>query len=123
MTGESVPPAAMSVATDWTAGPAKHAAVLVVMLLIGTALAVGWRRVPVSTIGMPGSPDARMFIRINTASQAELELLPGVGPALAQRIARSRKDQGSFLTLADLGRVRGMGKITLSRLSEYVLFE
>jgi competence ComEA-like helix-hairpin-helix protein len=53
---------------------------------------------------------------INLASASELELLPGVGPKLAQEIVRSRAVHGPFGVLADLRRVRGIGDKTLAKM-------
>jgi competence ComEA-like helix-hairpin-helix protein len=56
-------------------------------------------------------------ININTASQAELEALPYVGPKLAQAIIKARP----FSSLADLdARVKGIGPKLLERLEGYI---
>ena len=51
-------------------------------------------------------------VDVNTASAAELERLPKVGPAMAQRIVAYRRQHGPFLTTDDLLRVRGIGVAT-----------
>ena len=53
---------------------------------------------------------------VNLASAAELERLPGVGPALAARIVEARTRDGPFGSVDDLRRVRGVGGATLERL-------
>lgn len=53
---------------------------------------------------------------VNLASAAELEQLPGVGPALAARIVDVRQREGPFGSVDDLRRVRGVGQATLERL-------
>lgn len=68
-----------------------------------------------------GSIEAK--ININTASQAELELLPGVGPALAMRIIEERQRGGAFKRVEDLGRVRGIGPKTIEQLRKHVRVE
>jgi competence ComEA-like helix-hairpin-helix protein len=55
----------------------------------------------------------------NTASEEELDRLPGVGPSTAAAIARAR-DTLPFAGVADLVRVRGIGEGTLARLSPHL---
>ena len=57
----------------------------------------------------------------NTASADELERLPQVGPALAERIVAWRTEHRSFRTLADLDSVAGVGPATLERLAPHLL--
>ncbi len=54
------------------------------------------------------TPRPSVKIDINTASAAELERLPGIGPALAARIVEYREAHGPFAALDDLARVRGI---------------
>lgn len=56
----------------------------------------------------------------NSATEVELDRLPGVGPALARAIRLSRQREGRFRTLKDLERVRGLGSSTIERLAPYV---
>jgi competence protein ComEA len=51
-----------------------------------------------------------MRVDLNTASTAELEVLPGIGPRLAERIAADRAAHGPFATVDDLTRVSGIGE-------------
>jgi competence protein ComEA len=55
-------------------------------------------------------------INLNTATQAQLESLPGVGPKAAQRILDYRKQNGSFKKIEDLMNVKGFGEKTFLRL-------
>lgn len=59
-------------------------------------------------------------IDLNSASLAEIELLPEIGPALAARIVESRDKDGPFRSSKDLDRVRGIGKGTIERVSPLV---
>ena len=58
-------------------------------------------------------------VRINSASASELQQLPGIGPALAQRIVETRNN-GRFTSADDLLRVPGIGKAKLAKLRNYV---
>lgn len=49
-------------------------------------------------------------ININTASARQLARLPGIGPALAGAIVEYRNMNGRFVTIADIQRVKGIGK-------------
>lgn len=62
-------------------------------------------------------------INLNTATAAELELLPGIGPALAQRILDERTTRGAFTSIDDLDRVKGIGPKLLAKLRPHVRVE
>lgn len=59
-------------------------------------------------------------IDINTASEAEFRLLPGIGPRLAERIVDDREQAGAFAAVDELNRVHGIGQTTIERLRPYV---
>ncbi len=69
-----------------------------------------------------GSPDAAwptppaFVVDINTASQAEMQALPEIGPALAKRIVDYRQAHGRFERLEELQAVRGFGPKTYEQL-------
>ncbi|MBO1350976.1 MAG: DUF655 domain-containing protein [Hormoscilla sp. GUM202] len=58
-------------------------------------------------------------VNLNTATQAELETLPGIGPELARRIIQARQ-QKPFTSLEDLDNVSGIGPKMLERLESRV---
>ncbi|MEZ6241798.1 MAG: ComEA family DNA-binding protein [Phycisphaerales bacterium] len=62
-------------------------------------------------------------INVNTAPVAELDLLPGIGPVIAQRIVDEREANGPFKNLQDLQRVRGIGPKTIEKLGDHVRFQ
>lgn len=55
-------------------------------------------------------------VNINTATQAELETLKGVGPAKAKAIIEYRQKKGSFKSVDDLQNVSGIGPATVQKL-------
>lgn len=132
---------------DWTAGPAKWlAAGLISLGALGVGVWSGLTRTPaphavylepgasgewvegadggaVEPGALAGRPTpepalAAGRINLNTASRAELDLLPGIGPALADRIVGDREARGPFASIDDLQRVGGIGPRTVERLRE-----
>ena len=68
--------------------------------------------------GKSGDGGASGTVNINTASASELEKLPGIGPALAQRIVEYRDSHGPFASVDALTDVPGIGKAKLEGLRE-----
>lgn len=69
------------------------------------------------------SQGAPATVRINSASGVELETLPGVGPALAQRLMQWRSEHGRFRNAADLDAVPGIGPAMLAKLKPVVSYD
>lgn len=59
-------------------------------------------------------------VNLNTASQAELEKLPGVGPATAQAILSYREAKGRFTRIEELQEVDGIGAKTFAKLAPLI---
>jgi competence protein ComEA len=59
-------------------------------------------------------------VSINAANAEELDSLPGIGPALAQRIISYRETQGPFTSIDQLGDVPGIGPSKLEQLRPLV---
>ena len=59
-------------------------------------------------------------IDINTARADQLQMLPGVGALLAERILDYRKDNGPFKSLDDLQEVDGLTAKRFSRIKELI---
>ncbi len=59
-------------------------------------------------------------VDINQADVTELDMLPGIGPALAQRIVEYRREHGPFQRVEDLLQVRGIGPAKLEQLRPYI---
>jgi competence protein ComEA len=65
---------------------------------------------------MPAASGGQKVVSLNTATEAELEQLPGIGPALARAIVAERAAHGPFRNAAGLARVKGIGAATVRRL-------
>ncbi|NOX98228.1 MAG: helix-hairpin-helix domain-containing protein [Verrucomicrobia bacterium] len=61
-------------------------------------------------------------IDVNSADAEGLQVLPGVGPKLADAIIKSRKTDGPFLKASDLLRVKGIGAKKLEKMMPYLRF-
>jgi competence protein ComEA len=65
----------------------------------------------------PARPAASTaLVNINTATQAQLESLPGLGPKVAERILEYRQKNGTFKKVEDLMNVKGIGEKSFLKL-------
>jgi competence protein ComEA len=69
------------------------------------------------------TPSGGSIVYINTATLEELDMLPGVGPALAQAIIEYREANGPFTSMEDLDQVSGIGPAMLEDLEGLISFE
>jgi competence protein ComEA len=60
------------------------------------------------------------LINLNTASVVELDVLPGVGPAIAQRIVDYREANGAFASVEDVMSVKGIGPATYAKFEDMI---
>lgn len=59
-------------------------------------------------------------ININTATQAELETLPGIGPSIATKIINYRKENGKFTNIEDIKKVSGIGDSKYNQIKDLI---
>lgn len=69
---------------------------------------------PAGATDGPGGADPAAPIDLNTATEAELDELPGVGPSIAAAIVAFRTENGGFTSVDDLLDVRGIGEAKLA---------
>ncbi len=153
----------MRIASDWTTGPAKWSAAILLAAasMAGMAWSLSGNRKPVTVTHAARTPAARPadpnkeappvtppapiavaatpdtppepaestvtiapptahHVNLNTATQAELELLPGIGPAMAKRILEYRSTHGKFTSVDQLDSVKGIGAKTMAKLRPLV---
>ena len=123
-------PAASEASADQLSARERATLAVLGLLALAAAGVLAWQRRPAAlVISRPPSPEAAAWdealsasrqVDVNTAGVAELERLPGVGPALAGRIVAEREQRGPFQSAEDLARVRGLGPKTIEAVKDYV---
>lgn len=101
--------------------PFSRSAQLVTLLIIALAVFLLGGLAVLNGHLMPSAPpavDARLDL--NQASRADLALLPGIGPTLAERIEKHRETAGPFRSVDDLLEVPGIGRATVERIRDRV---
>ena len=66
-------------------------------------------------------PETIGKIDINTATADQLQLLPGIGESLSQRIIDYREEQGDFTTIEELMNVSGIGEKKFANIKDYIM--
>jgi len=75
---------------------------------------------PSSGGGTSGKSVPAAPLDVNTASAADLQKVPGIGGALAQRIVEFREKNGPFSQVDDLVKIRGIGEKSIVHLKPYL---
>jgi competence protein ComEA len=92
---------------------------LIALLGVHVVLGAGWAAAPAQL--EPGGKVAGHRIDINRAAWWELQALQGIGGRRAGDIVAYREQHGPFESVADLVKVRGIGKKTLERLRPHLI--
>ena len=93
----------------------------VITLLAAGLTLTGWMRTQRVVAGAAPRTTTSIRIDVNHAGAAQLNVLPGVGPRLSERIAADRAVYGPFDTVDDLQRVPGVGPRIVDRVRPYVV--
>src|SRR5215468_11104473 len=59
-------------------------------------------------------------VNINTATSEQLQTVPGIGPATAEKIIQMRRSYGAFKSVDDLRAIRGIGPKRLDKMRKYL---
>ncbi|HET6627040.1 MAG TPA: helix-hairpin-helix domain-containing protein [Nocardioidaceae bacterium] len=89
-------------------------------IVVGVPPPAGVAAPAASAPGAAGEGSPGPLVNLNTATQTELETLPGVGPVTATAILQWRTDNGAFSSVDELLEVSGIGDATLSELAPFV---
>jgi competence protein ComEA len=93
------------------------------LILVGVTAppgATGPDAAPAGPAAAPGGGVPGGKVNLNSATLAQLDALPGVGPVLAQRILTHRDQQGGFRSVGDLRQVDGIGDARYEQLKDLV---
>ncbi len=94
------------------------------LLLGGTyyfAKSRGFEQYRIKPLDAQSSIKKKYQININLANAREFENLPGIGPALAQRIVDDREKRGRFRSVEDISRVKGIGAKKMEKFRRYLI--
>ena len=75
---------------------------------------------PVENDSGDGAPTVGQLINLNTATLEQLDTLPGIGPAIAQRIIDYRESSGGFISIEEITLVSGIGEATFAKIKDLV---
>ena len=67
-----------------------------------------------------GIDTSSSIVNINTASQTELEELPGIGPSISSRIVEYRNEKGKFKSIEDIKNVTGIGDSKFEKIRDLI---
>jgi competence protein ComEA len=105
---------------------------LTLVTLLGTTSVVAAAEPPAPALQAQANPGAELpgrpravvegKVNLNTASAAELEVVPGIGPATSARILAYRKVR-PFGQRNHIMRIKGVGKKTFAKIKDYLIVE
>lgn len=95
------------------------AATIAAVILIGLSSPTAQQATPTPKQTQTTPPQSAP-VNLNAATKADLEKLPGIGPAMAQRILDYRQKNGSFKKVEELMNIQGIGEKAFLKLRTLV---
>jgi competence ComEA-like helix-hairpin-helix protein len=92
-------------------------------LLVLSVLLVAQEERRPAVVPVPDDPRLDVRLDLNSAAAADLETLPGVGKALAERIGAYRSQHGPFRSVSELRQVPGFGEKLVQAVQPYLTVE
>lgn len=77
---------------------------------LALALCLSLLAAPAAVLAQQSKAPSAEKVNLNTATQDQLETLPGIGPAIAKRILEHRTKVGKFGRIEELMNVKGIGE-------------
>lgn len=93
---------------------------LLMVVLFAAVSLVGLSPAPVFAVESPAASPVLEIIHLNQASAEDLQALPGVGPALSERIVAYRTENGPFSSVDQLSEVKGIGEAKLAKFRDHL---
>jgi len=99
-------------------------AVTAVLVILTLLLCYNHRPQPLilQTLEIPAVEEGQGCLDLNTATAKELDALPGIGPALAEKLLSWREENGPFTCREDVLSVNGIGEATYETIKPYISF-
>lgn len=95
-----------------------------IVLGVASIVGLGWsiKHLAAEQERIAASPDPiKLLIDLNHADPEALEMLPSIGPKIAERIVEDRELNGPYESIEDLDRVSGIGPKTIDRVQDWVM--
>ena len=96
------------------------------LLLLALMFVFGFVGLSPATVSAAENPAAKVSIEtihLNQATAEQLQVLPGVGPALSERIVAYRDAHGPFKSVDQLAEVKGIGEAKLAKLRDQLTID